>query len=272
MTDSGSVRRRRRLHPAIATALLALVLATSALALDVPPAPTHWFNDPTGLIDASRASALDDKLRAFEQKSGAQVIIYVFDSLGGEPLEDFTMRCAEAWKVGNKKYDNGLILFVFVKDRKLRVEVGYGLEGAVTDAFSSRVIREIIAPRFKEGDYAGGLDAGADALMQKISGEEPAHEPVRSRDANGAAGGIPGGLILFFIIMALFVLPRIFMRGGGQRGCGGCFWPLLFMSGGGGTFGGGGFSGGGFGGGGFGGGGFSGGGGSFGGGGASGGW
>ncbi|HKB78204.1 MAG TPA: TPM domain-containing protein [Thermoanaerobaculia bacterium] len=249
-----------------AVLLLLLLAAPTLLALDVPPPPTQWYTDKAGLLDSSAAEALNAKLAAFEQSSGAQFIIYVFPTLDDEALEDFTIRCAERWKVGNKKYDNGLILFVFVKERKLRIEVGYGLEPVVTDAFSSRVIREFITPEFRKGDYAGGLNAAADALMAQIQHKEPPVPPVRQRSAGGQTqvGGSIAGLI-FFIIVLIFIASLVTRS---RPGCSGCFWPLLFM-GAGRTFGGGGW-GGGRGGGGFGG--FSGGGGGFGGGGASGGW
>lgn len=251
------------------TALLAFV-ATTAFALDVPPPPTQWFTDAAHVVDASQASALNQKLAAFEQRSGAQFIIYVFPSLQGEALEDFTIRCAEKWKVGNKKYDNGLILFVFVQERKLRIEVGYGLEPTITDAFSSDVIRNDIAPHFKQGDYAGGLNAGADAIIARI--EKGGGQTSSAQPARGVPAAKPGGIDVLGLLILLFVLFFVILplvrRGGG---CGGCLWPMFFLGGGGGrgiTFGGGGWGGGG--GGGFGG--FSGGGGSFGGGGASGGW
>ncbi len=253
-----------------AFAIVAL-LASALFALDVPPAPAQWFTDAAGLLDATQAGALNKKLSDFEQQSGAQFIIYVFPSLEAEALEDFTIRCAEKWKVGQKKYDNGLILFVFVKEKKLRVEVGYGLEGAVTDAYSSRVIREYIAPHFQQGDWAGGLNAGADALIAKIRGGEAPVPPLQPRGSTQPGGGSNAGGIIFPILIILFflffILPML-RRGGG--GCSGCFWPMLFLGGGGRgfTLGGGGLGGGG----GFGGGGFSGGGGGFGGGGASGGW
>jgi uncharacterized protein len=260
----------------VAVLLLLASLAPALFAKDVPPAPAQWFTDEAGLVSSSDAAALNEKLRAFEQSSGAQFIIYVFRSLDGDPLEDFTIRCAEKWKVGNKKYDNGLILFVFKDERKFRIEVGYGLEGAVTDAFASRVERDYLVPHFRQGDYTGGLNAGADALMAKIRGEEPAHEPVNPQTSSrrrGSSNTLPSGLILLIIVFALFILPRLFLPRRGS-GCGGCFWPMFFLGGGGrGTTFGGGFGGGGGGfGGGFGGGGFSGGGGGFGGGGASGGW
>ena len=250
-------------------AALLLALAASLLALEVPEAPKQWFTDRAGVVSASDADALNQKLAAFEQRSGAQFIVYIFRSLEGEALEDFTIRCAERWKVGNKKYDNGLILFVFVQERKVRIEVGYGLEPTITDAVASRVIRNDIAPHFQQADYAGGLNAAADDLIARIENKEAPVAPVsRGSARTSRPGGIDvvGILVLLFIFF-VFVLPML-RRGGG--GCGGCFWPLFFMGGGGRgtTFGGGGWSGGG--GGGFGG--FSGGGGSFGGGGASGGW
>jgi len=233
-----------------AALLLVVALAPALLAKEPPPTPSQWFTDEAGLVSASDASALNEKLRAFEQSSGAQFIIYIFKSLDGDPLEDFTIRCATKWKVGNKKYDNGLILFVFVQEKKFRIEVGYGLEGAVTDAYSSRVERDYLIPHFRQGDYAGGLNAASDALMAKIRGEEPAHPPVTPASAsrsiaNRAANTISPIAILFLIIFFLFIVPRFFLPRGGS-GCGGCFWPMFFLGGGGrgSTFGGGGASGG----------------------------
>ena len=255
--------------------LLAIFLAAAAraAALEVPPPPTQWVTDRAGILGGTEADLLNAKLRSFEQASGAQFIIYIFPSLEGEPVEDFTIRCVERWKVGQKKYDNGLVLFVFVQEKTVRIEVGYGLEGTVTDAFSSRVIREQIAPHFQRGDYAGGLNAAADSIIRKIrTGEEPVpplqqqREPVRGGEPGRTSIGLVE-LIVIAIVVLFFVMPLFSRRRGG---CGGCIFPFFFP-GGGITFGGGGF-GGGFGGGGFGGGGFSGGGGSFGGGGATGGW
>ena len=246
---------------------LLFLLAASAAALDIPPPPTTYVNDKASILSESDARALNEKLAAFEQRSGAQFIIYIFPTLDSEALEDFTVRCAEKWKVGNKKYDNGLILFVFVKERKLRIEVGYGLEPTVTDAFSSRVIREDIAPHFRTGDYAGGLNAAADALTAKIEGKQapvPAAQPRRAPGSASVPCGSVFGLLIFIFI--IIIVASIITRS--RPGCGGCFWPMFFLGGGGGRS----FGGGGWGGGGGGWSGFSGGGGSFGGGGASGGW
>lgn len=262
-------RRRQRVIRASSLVLFLLLAALPLAALDVPPAPTRWVTDNAGLLGGTEADLLNRKLSDFEQQTGAQFIIYIFKSLEGEALEDFTIRCVEKWKVGQKKYDNGLVLFVFADDRKTRVEVGYGLEGTITDAVSSRVLRELLRPRFQQSDYAGGLNAAADELMRRIrTGEKPV-EPLQP-GANGQSRdiGIVPLLVLLFIIFFV-VAPMLSRRG---SGCGGCILPFLF-SGGGMTLGGrgGGFSsGGGFGG--FGGGGFGGGGGGFGGGGASGDW
>ena len=264
---------------AVLLLLLALLGASSALALDIPPTPTQWLVDGAHILSASDAEALNQKLRDFEQSSGVQFIIYTLPSLEGDALDDFAIRAAEKWKIGNKKYDNGIILFVFPQDRKMRLEVAYGLESTITDAYSSRVIRETIAPKFAANDYAGGLNAGADAIISRIANKEAPVAPVSgsgtSRRTTSGVRGIDFRFFFFIAIVVLFFILPILRRAGGRRGgcggCGGC-WPLFFLPGGGSgiTFGGGGFGGGGWGGGG--GGGFSAGGGSFGGGGASGGW
>src|SRR5262249_20377461 len=156
--------------------------------------------------------------------SGAQFIVYTFPTLGGESLEDFTIRCAEKWKVGNKKYDNGLILFVFKEERKVRIEVGYGLEGTITDAFSSRVISDDIVPHFKDGACTGGLNAAADDVITKIRGGEPAREPARRtrsssrRSRDDQYSGCSVFFIIIVIIIVFVILPRL---GGRRRGCGG---------------------------------------------------
>ncbi|MDP9193775.1 MAG: TPM domain-containing protein [Acidobacteriota bacterium] len=250
---------------------LLLVAALPAFALEVPPSPTRWFTDKAGIVPPTEGDLLNRKLEQFEQSSGAQFIIYIFPALEGEALEDFTIRCVERWKVGQKKYDNGLVLFVFVKEQKVRIETGYGLEGTITDAFASRVIRESIGPAFQRSQYGAGLNAAADAIIAQVRKGEAPVEPMQ-RDSQSSGGediGIVPMIIILFVVF--FVIVPMFTRGRRRGGCGGCILPF-FMPGGI-TLGGGGFSSGGGGFGGFGGGGgFSGGGGGFGGGGASGGW
>ncbi len=262
--------RRFILHPSSFILLVALLASLPLSALEVPPPPTQWVTDRAGLLGPTDVDLLNTKLRDFEQASGAQFLVYTFPSLEGEAVEDFTIRCAEKWKVGQKKYDNGLILFVFAKERVVRIEVGYGLEGAVTDAISSRAIREYLAPHFQRGDYSAGLNAAVDFLISVIRKGEPPVPPLQPRGSQQQPQSDSSAeifLIIAFFIIIFVVLPMLRRR----SGCGGCIFP--FFPGGGITFGGGGFGGGGGFSGGFGGGGgFSGGGGSFGGGGATGGW
>lgn len=237
-----------------------LLVAALAAALEVPPSPNQWVTDTAGIL-GSEVSTLNAKLRAFEERTGHQFIVYTIPSLEGDSIEDFSIRAADAWKVGQSKYDNGLILFVFPRDRKMRIEVGYGLEGAVTDAISSRVMREELAPAFQRGQYAAGINSAVDRLISIIEeGTDPV--PV-SRPGSPQPLRIP---FWVFILIPFFV---IFVLGPLSRSRAGCLGPacmIPFMMGGS-TYGGGrgGFGGGGFGG-------FSGGGGGFGGGGATGSW
>jgi len=256
----------------VAAAAFLFAIASSALALDVPPQPTNWFTDAAGVVNGSDTVSLNEKLDSFEKQSGVRFMIYVFPTLGDEEAAAYTIRCAEQWKIWRAKEDKALILAVFVKEHKIRIETSYSLEPTITDAVSSDIIRNTIAPHFRQDDYAGGLNAGIDALGAKLGVkgvQAPEPRPVRERGAR--SGFDPQWLIALVFLFFFFILPLFTRR---RSGCGGCFWPMMFLGGGGPgiTFGGG--SGGGWGGGG--GGGFSGGGfgggGSFGGGGATGGW
>ena len=251
--------------------LVAALVAAEVLSADSTPArPAHYFNDYAGLVTRAQADGLDAKLQRFADLTSTQILVAVMPSLPeGEVLEDFTVRTAQAWRAGEKKLDNGAVLFVFVKDHKLRIEVGYGLEGPLPDALARRIIDEAIVPAFRAGKPAAGLEAGVDAMMAATRGEYTA-KPKSS----GGRGGIPPIVILIAILIVVSFL-RSRGGGGGMRGPGGRTYssggslPWIFTGGGSGWGGG---SWGGGAGGGSGGGGFSGGGGSFGGGGASGSW
>jgi uncharacterized protein len=264
-------------------ALLAIVFlalaAASAFALDVPPAPAQPFTDAAHVINDADAQALNGKLLAFEKQTGVRFVIYIFPSLGGEEPADFTVRCAEQWKIWRaKSYDKALLFTVFIAERKYWLATSYVVEPVITDAIARRIESQVVVPHFRQQDYAGGLSAMIDAVAQRLSGGNTptTTQPLRTTSAPAPQSSRGGGTdLIFLIVIAIvffaFVLPML-SRGGCAPGCGGCFWPMMFM-GGGRTFGGGGWGGGGWGGGGGGGwsGGF-GGGGSFGGGGAGGGW
>ena len=252
-------------------AALLVALAGVAGAQDLPPAPRDYFNDYAALVPAADAQRLNEKLRRFDEETSTQILVAVFPSLPSPSLEDYTFRTAESWRVGRKKLNNGLVLFVFPKERKMRMEVGYGLEGAVPDITAKRIIADVMAPRFQAGRYAEGLEAALDAVMAATRGEYQAapRPPPRRQGTSVWTLLVLLIVVMFFLRIASRGQPRTYSR----RGYGPGWWGPW----GGGGFGGGGWSGGGFGGGGGGGwggggGGFSGGGGSFGGGGASGDW
>jgi uncharacterized protein len=259
-TGRGGLGGAERPPAQLASARFILALAKETL----PPPPDHYFNDYAGVVPADAAARLEARLKAFDEETSNQIVVAIFPELPSPSLEDFTIRTAQSWRVGRKKLDNGVVLFVFVKDRKIRIEVGYGLEGALPDATASQIISDLIVPRFRAGGYAGGIEAAVDAFIAATRGEYKA-EP---RPVSSAPAPIPGWVIFLFILI-FFVIPlwRRARRGPRTYHRRGWDTPWWWGTGGGG----GGWSSGG-GGGGFGGGGFSGGGGSFGGGGASGSW
>jgi len=250
----------------LAGLLLAVVVTSAPAATPLPSAPADHVLDVAGVLSSTQRSLLEYDLRQFERETSNQLVIAVFPKVPDDyVLEDFTQRVAEAWGAGRKDRENGMVLFVFPESRQLRIEVGYGLEGAVPDALANRIISEEIVPSFRAGDLGGGIVKGADALMAAARGE---YEGTGQTRAEGKQGGDGPGAGLVFWILLIIVLIVVMQRSHGRGGT--VYTPRgrrdVFFPGGG--FGGGGFGGSG----GFGGGGFSGGGGGFGGGGASGRW
>ncbi len=283
------------------TFLLALLLCGTAQAeVSVPPLKQR-VTDLTATFDAAQIQALDARLAAFESGKGAQIAVLMLPTTQPETIEQFGIRVAEAWKLGRKGVDDGVLLLIAKDDRKLRIEVGYGLEGALNDATAKRIVAEVISPYFKRGEFYAGVDAGVAAIIKVVEGEPlPAPEPDAATSSFsddlsmlqtllGAViaivmlgnlllrqflGRLPSGLIVGGLIGGLAWALLASLIWAGLCGLIAFVLSLLFGSGGGrGTSGysgwGGGSSGGWSGGGG---GGFSGGGGGFGGGGASGGW
>jgi uncharacterized protein len=235
----------------------------------VPPAPTQPVTDYAHVLSPDAVARLNQQALSYEPGSTRKIVVAIFPSLDDEAVEDFTMRLAEAWKIGSKKNNDGVLVVLFLKEHKIRIEVGYGLEGQLTDVQAHRIEDELMAPRFKAGDWEGGLRAALAAIDTATGGHEHAEGKLPAQKAaRDDGGGIPVGLIVFAIFVIVIIIAR--RRGGG--GGGGGFWPGFWLGGGGG---GGGWSGGssGWSSGGGGGGGWSGGGGgSFGGGGATGSW
>lgn len=297
--------RHMRLTPAIIVVLLLVVAwVVNALALEVPRLEGR-VNDHAGMLSEAHQRQLEAVLSDFEQKESTQIVVLTVASLQGDSLEDFAIRVADAWKIGQEGLDNGAILLIAKNERKIRIEVGYGLEGRLTDLMAGRIIRNVIAPQFKSGRFDQGIIEGVAAIIDTVRGEfsaadapppaqqEPKGLPLVALfallfliNALGRASrwiGAAAGAVLFPIAGALlFTLSPLLLLAMVPLGLAAGFLVSLIGGAlaagrgsghhGGGGYWGGGFGGGGFSSGGFGGGGFSGGGGGFGGGGASGGW
>lgn len=263
---------------------LALTVLLAAADFNVPPTPNHYVTDNAGALSSDAHSKIENELQAYEKATGHQIIVYIDKSTGDVPLETWTGETADHWKVGRKGKDDGAVLFLFMADHKVRIEVGYGLESSLTDADSHRIIDDDIVPRMKAGDVDGAVSSGVAAMLTAVTPAykgatpPPAQEEASSPMSTGVVVLmviiIAGGFLFLIITIILQVIGSIrygylVMREGSvaakrdmKR------WPLWgggfvggvvgsSFSGGGGDFGGGGFSAGG---------------GGFGGGGASGGW
>lgn len=262
----------------IGLTLLALFTSWMLFSQEVlpPPNPPRLVTDVAGILSEAEKSALEQKLVAFDDSTSNQIAVVVIKSLEDRPIEDYATKLFRTWGIGNKKTQNGVLLLVAVDDRKVKIEAGYGLEGAIPDIVAGDIIRTRISPAFKAGNYYKGIDEATDALAQAAVGE---YKVARKKNKSSRDGDNP--LLVFFIILIIVGIILAGIGGGGGFGGGrrrrndfgslaeGIILGSLLNGGrGGGGWGGGGFGGGGFGGGGFGG--F--GGGSSGGGGASGGW
>jgi uncharacterized protein len=234
----------------------------------IPPAPQNHFNDYAHVISPATATQLNNELAQFERDTGNQFVVAIYPTMQSDSsIEEYTVRVARAWQVGTKEKNNGIVLFIFTQDHKMFIQTGYGLEGALPDALCKRIISDEIAPRFRAGDFNGGVTAGVRAVIAATKGEYKGtgRTAAEGRIGGGDQGAWPLILMLLFIGVPILIIISTLRRGFSinRRGYSGGFWTGG-MSSGGWSSGGGGFSGGG--------GSFSGGGGSFGGGGAGGSW
>ncbi len=251
----------------VALVLVALVasLACASRADEViPPKPDRYFNDYAGVVSKEAAGRFNEQLAQFERETSDQVVVAVFPKMQSDSsIEDYAQRVAQSWGVGTKTQRNGVAILVFIADRKMSIQVGYGLEGALPDIVAYDIRANHINPHFRSGDYEGGLSEGIDLICKAIRGEYKGDgTTVRERQTSRNAGA-PSFLFFIIFIMVLIAISRAMRRLGGysySSGRGGPVFLPIGGGGGGGWSGGGGFSG------------FSGGGGSFGGGGSSGSW
>jgi uncharacterized protein len=243
-------------------AAIVAAAAVSPAAEVIPPKPDRYFNDYAGVVSKAAALRFNEQLAQFERETSNQVVVAVFPKMQSDSdIADYTQRIAQSWGVGQKDRRNGAVLFVFKDDRKMFIQVGYGLEGALPDITAFDITEYKIKPHFRSGDYEGGLAEGVDSICKAIRGEyKGSGKTVAERQRNR---GSPGFLFFIIFIIALTVISRVMRRLGGYGYSSRRGGPLFFPIGGGGggwSSGGGGFSG------------FSGAGGSFGGGGAGSSW
>ena len=244
-----AARSRRNVRSTGVRALalgLLLVGAAARAETPIPPAPARWVTDKAAFLSPATAADLDTRLADYDRRTGHQLLVYIDHTTGGAPIEDWAVKAFAAWRVGRKGIDDGLVLFIFTDDHRLRVEVGYGLEDRVPDIVASRIINDRMVPRIRAGDADGAVRSGVDALVTAIGapagGAHPAAHPPPRWEVAG------GGIVLLLIIVFALTHPGLAWillttigsgRGGGGFGGGG------FGGGGGGGFGGGGRSGGG---------------------------
>jgi uncharacterized protein len=256
---------RTRTRRTVFVTAISILLAISANAAEVIPAtPSAYFNDYAGVVSKEVASRFNEQLAQFERDTSDQVVVAVFPKMQSDSdIADYTQRVAQAWGVGQKERRNGVVLFVFIEDRKMFIQVGYGLEGALPDATAFDITERHIKPLFRAGNYEAGLATGIDLICKAIRGEYKGSGKTTAERQSG--GGVFSLLPFIIFIIVLIIISRVVRKAGGysysSRGGG----PVFIPSGGGWSSGGGSSSGGGFSG-------FSGGGGSFGGGGAGSSW
>ena len=172
----------------------------AAQTLQPIPALSSRVTDLTATLSADQRSSLEEKLAAFERQKGAQVAVLIVPTVKPETIPEYALRVVESWKLGRKGVDDGVLLLIAKEDRKLRIEVGYGLEGALNDATAKRIISETISPRFKQGDFYGGIDSGLETMLRVVGGES-LPEPEQQRDAKNSDDGLDTLLLVGFVLV-----------------------------------------------------------------------
>jgi uncharacterized protein len=200
-------------------------MAAAVAQIAVPPYSAR-AQDLTGTLDSEQLARLEQKLRAFEERKGSQIAVLIVPTTEPEDIAEFGIRVAESWKPGRKGVDDGAILLVAKNDRRMRIEVGYGLEGVLPDAIAKRIIEETIAPHFKQGDFYGGIDAGLEQMMKVIDGE-PLPEPDPAWTPPGVGNWLIVVLVLF--VIGASTLRMVLGRVGGALATGGVVGVITYV-------------------------------------------
>jgi uncharacterized protein len=212
--------------------LVALLMCWAFMAfadVAVPPLSGRVV-DQTGTLSSDTIAALTQTIKGLELQKGSQIAVLIVPTTAPETIEQYSIRVADAWKIGRRKIDDGALLVVAKDDHKLRIEVGYGLEGSLTDATASRIINEIITPKFKTGDFAGGISEGVNRIIGVIDGEPlPPPEPQQSYEPPGRIDMLFNPLILFGVFVAGGVLRTLLGRLIGALATGGVVGVLVWL-------------------------------------------
>jgi len=202
------------------TTLFFILFITAATAQrSVPPHGGVWVHDEANILSPQAKAQLEAILKAHRDSTSTQIAVYLIPSLEGDDLDSYALRVAEAWKLGQEKKDNGVLFLLAMEEKQMRIEVGYGLEGVLTDAMSSRINRNEVAPYFRQGNYEAGVIAGVMAIIKTVEGTYVNDEPVARRKK----GRSPIGTIIFIVILIIAMSRR--NRGGG----GGGLWTAAMM-------------------------------------------
>lgn len=199
--------------------LVACFLAVFARAAEViPPKPDNHFNDYAGIVDRNAAARLNAELAQFERDTSNQLVVAIYPKMqSASSIEDYTVRVAQAWGVGQADKKNGAVLFIFSQDRKLYIQVGYGLEGVIPDARAKQIIENEITPRFRAGDFTGGVSNGVRALMAAARGEYRGTGRTARESRGSDSGASLLGTLFFPAILFIIVIALVRRRGGGRR-------------------------------------------------------
>src|ERR1051326_3837268 len=223
------------LRSCVALAAISFVAINAHAAEVIPPKPDRYFNDYANIISSDAALRFNEQLAQFERETSNQVVVAVFPKMQSDSsIEDYTYRVKETWHVGQKGLNNGAVLFVFIQDRKMFIQTNYGLEGALPDATCFDITEYKIKPRFRTGDYEGGLAEGIDSIFKAIRGEyKGSGKTVRERTRSDHASGFFGNLILFgFFFLISWLLSRVKRRRGYHYSSSGAGWGWTIGSGG----------------------------------------
>jgi len=216
--------------PAVLAGIASLGIAQAVPAQALQPVPSleRRVTDLTGMLSPAQQQALESRLAAFEERKGSQLAILIVATTLPESIEQYSIRVAEQWQLGRSGVDDGVLLLVAVEDRAMRLEVGYGLEGAIPDAIAKRIVSDVITPYFRQGDYYGGLEAGAERILGAIDGE-PLPEPETGWRENIETGESLLPLLLVFAIVAGGLLRALLGRFAGAAVTGGLAGGLVWL-------------------------------------------